>query len=101
MTLDISIQLNLDFHDKNLIIKITSNNNKVLGGFTIINNRYLYIGSGDNNIKEFDIEKKIMIKETKKHSGMVVGTKPVIDKNGNMLIFSYSYDKNIHLWGFN
>ena len=90
-----------DFHDKNLIIKITSNNNKVLGGFTIINNRYLYIGSGDNNIKEFDIEKKIMIKETKKHSGMVVGTKPVIDKNGNMLIVSYSYDKNIHLWGFN
>ena len=67
----------------------------------IINNRYLFIGCRDNNFKEFDIEKKIMIKSTSKHTSYVVGIKPVKDKNGNVFIVSYSCDKNIYLWGFN
>ena len=48
-----------NFLNKNLITKITSNNSSYLGGFMIINNRYLFIGCGDKNIKEFDIEKKL------------------------------------------
>ena len=90
-----------DFINKNLITKITSNNSSELRGFMIINNRYLFIGCTDKNIKEFDIEKKIMIKSTSKHNGPVVGIKPVKDKNGNVFIVSYSQDKNIYLWGFN
>ena len=62
----------------------------------IINNRYLYIGCDDKNIKEFDIEKKIMIKSTSKHTSNVVGIKPVKDKNGNVFIVSYGCDKNIY-----
>ena len=92
-----------DFLNKNLITKITSNNTSALGGFTVINNRYLLIGSQDNSIKEFDIEKKIMIKSINKHSNYVVGIKPVKDKNGNMFIVSYGNckDMNLYLWGFN
>ena len=67
----------------------------------IINNRYLFIGSSDNQIKEFDLEKKIIIKNINKHTSTVYGIKPVKDKNGNEFIVSYGTDKNIYLWGFN
>ena len=90
-----------DFLNKILLSKIPSDNTSVLRGFIIINNRYLLIGSQDNNIKEFDIEKKIMIKSITKHSNYSVGIKPVKDKNGNLFIVSYGCDKNIYLWGFN
>ena len=90
-----------DFVNKNLINKITSDTTNNLRGFMIINNRYLFIGSCDYNIKEFDLEKKIMIKSINKHNCTVVGIKPVKDKNGNIFIISYSQDKNIYLWGFN
>ena len=90
-----------DFVNKNLINKINSDTTNVLKGFMIINNRYLFIGSIDKNIKEFDLEKKIMIKSINKHNSYVVGIKPVKDKNGNIFIISYSQDKNIYLWGFN
>ena len=90
-----------DFINKNLINKINSDTTDNLRGFMIINNRYLFIGSYDKNIKEFDLEKKIMIKSINKHNSTVVGIKPVIDKNGNIFIISYSQDKNIYLWGFN
>ena len=90
-----------DFINKNLITKISSNNTNQLFGYMIINNRYLFIGSNDNQIKEFDLEKKIIIKNIKKHTSTVYGVKPVKDKNGNEFIVSYGGDKNIYLWGFN
>ena len=93
-----------NFLNKSLITKINSNNTEYLGGFTIINNRYLLIGSFDKNIKEFDIEKQMMIKDINKHSGAVVGIKPVKDKNGNIFFVSYGgygSDKNIYLWSAN
>ena len=92
-----------NFLNKSLITKINSNNGSGLGGFTIINNRYLLIGSRDKNIKEFDIEKQMMIKDINKHSDYVIGIKPVKDKNGNIFFVSYGYssDKNIYLWSAN
>ena len=90
-----------DFLNKNLITKITSDTTDALGGFMIINNRYLFIGSYDYKIKEFDLEKKIMIKSTSKHTHYVVGIKPVKDKNGNIFFVSYANDKNIYLWSAN
>ena len=91
-----------NFINKSLITKINSNNGSGLGGFTIINNRYILIGCYDKNIKEFDIEKKMMIKDINKHSGSIAGIKPVKDKNGNILFASYAYgDNNIYLWESN
>ena len=90
-----------NFLNKSFITKINSNNTSGLGGFTIINNRYLLIGSFDKNIKEFDIEKQMMIKDINKHSDRVVGIKPVKDKNGNIFFASYGCDKNIYLWSSN
>ena len=90
-----------NFLNKSFITKINSNNNNYLGGFTIINNRYLLIGSCDKNIKEFDIEKQMMIKDINKHSDIVVGIKPVKDKNGNIFFVSYGRDNNIYLWSAN
>ena len=44
----------------------------------------------------------MMIKDINKHSDIVVGIKPVKDKNGNMLFVSYSQgDSNIYLWSAN
>ena len=91
-----------DFLNKNLIAKITSNNTSQLKGYMIVNNRYLFIGTQDSQIKEFDLEEKIIIKSISKHNGKVVGIKPIKDKNGNIFVVSYSQgDKTIHLWGFN
>jgi len=90
-----------DFINKNLITKINSNTASELRGYMIINNRYLFIGSEDKQIKEFDLEKKIIIKYINKHTSIVIGIKAIKDKNGNEFIVSYGYDKNIYLWGFN
>ena len=91
----------MEFLNKSIITKINTNNTGGLGGFTIINNRYLLIGSKDKNIKEFDIEKQMMIKDINKHSDYVIGIKPVKDKNGNIFFVSYADDKNIYLWSSN
>jgi len=90
-----------DFFQKNLIKKISSNNNSVLTGFIIINNAYLINGSHDNNCKVFDINNGILIKEIKKHSSYSLGIKPIIDKNKNKYFVSYGADKNIYLWSLN
>ena len=90
-----------DFLNKNLITKITSDTTDYLKGFMIINNRYLFIGGDHKNIKEFDLEKKILIKSISKHTNTVAGIKPVKDKNNNIFIISYSQDNKIYLWGFN
>ena len=89
-----------DFVNKKLISKINSDNNNYLRGFVIINNEYLFIGSQDKNIKEFDIGNKVFIKNFNKHTSNVVGLKAVKDKNENNFIVSYGQDNNIFLWGF-
>lgn len=89
-----------DFVNKKLISKINSDNNNYLRGFVIINNEYLFIGSRDKNIKEFDIGNKAFIKNFNKHTSTVVGLKTAKDKNGNNFIISYGQDNNIFLWGF-
>ena len=89
-----------DFVNKKLISKINSDNNNYLRGFVIINNEYLFIGSQDKNIKEFDIGNKVFIKNFNKHTSNLVGLKTVKDKNENNFIVSYGQDNNIFLWGF-
>ena len=89
-----------DFINKNLISKINSDTNNSLQGFLVVNNRYLIIGSQDKNIKQFDIEKKYLIKNITKHTSTVTGIKSVKDKNGNDFIVSYGQDSNIYLWSF-
>ena len=89
-----------DFINKNLISKINSDKNNSLQGFLVVNNRYLFIGSQDKNIKQFDIEKKYLMKNITKHTSIVTGIKSVKDKNGNDFIVSYGQDNNIYLWSF-
>ena len=44
----------------------------------------------------------MVIKDINKHSGVVVGIKPLKDNNGNNFAVSYGQsDKKIYLWGFN
>ena len=52
-----------DFFNKNLIKCITSNSKYGLGGFILINNIYLIIGSRNNEIKVFDINNGIIVKK--------------------------------------
>ena len=92
-----------DFVNKNLISTIKSDSGNNLQGFVVINNKYLFIGSNDKSIKEFDIENienKTHIKNFNKHTSTVLGLKPAKDKNDNIYILSYGLDKNIFLWGF-
>ena len=90
-----------DFFQKNLIKSISSNNNSILRGFITINNTYLIIGSEDKNIKVFDLNKEILIKEFNKHSSYILGIKPIKDKNQNKYFVSYGPDNNIYLWSLN
>ena len=90
-----------DFFNKNLIKCITSNSNNYLGGFILINNIYLIIGSHDKEIKVFDINNGIIIKKYNKHTSIVVGIKAIKDKNNNQYLVSYGCDNTIYLWSLN
>ena len=57
-----------NFLNKSLITKITSNTTERLGGFTIINNRYLLIGSFDKTIKEYMNKKPLDLAKEIIHS---------------------------------
>ena len=87
-----------NFFNKNLITKI--NTTSELYGFTVINKKYLLIGANDNNIKLFDIEKNILIKDIPKHTSYIIGIKAIRDINNNNYLVSYSSDNNLYLWGF-
>ena len=90
-----------DFFKKNLIKSIKSNSNQGLGGFILINNIYLIIGSFDKEIKAFDINNGIIIKILNKHTNCLIGIKAIKDKNNNQFFISYGRDKNIYLWSLN
>jgi WD40 repeat protein len=70
----------------------------MLGGYIVINNIYLIIGSFDNEIKIFDINNGIIVKKFNKHTSYVIGVKAIKDKNNTQYFVSYGYDKNIYLW---
>ena len=84
--------------NKALIAKIISNNSSGLGGFTTINNKYLIICSRDGSIKEFDLEKRILIKNFDNQHSNYIGIKPIRNKNGKNFFISYGQDKNTFLW---
>ena len=91
-----------DFFKKNLIKCINPNSKERLGGFIIINNIYLIIGSWDKKIKVFDINNGIIVKKYNKHSSSVVGIKVITDKNNNQYYVSYGQgDNTIYLWSLN
>ena len=90
-----------DFFKKNLIKCIKSNCNEGLGGFILINNIYIIIGSRDKEIKVFDINNGIIIKILNKHTDHVIGIKGIKDKNNNQYFISFGKDKNIYLWSLN
>ena len=88
-----------DFLNKNLIKCISSNSNERLGGFIIINNIYLIIGSFDKEIKIFDMNNGIITKQFNKHTSETVGIKAIKDKNNNQYFVSYGQgDNTIYLW---
>ena len=55
----------------------------MLGGFMLINNLYLIVGSFDNEIQLFDIKNGILFKKFNKHTGNVVRFKSIKDKDNN------------------
>ena len=87
-----------DFFNKNLIKCITSNSTNMLGGFIVINNIYLIIGSHDKELKAFNINNGIIEKKFDKHNSSVIGIKSIKDKDNNQYFVSYGHDKNIYLW---
>ena len=91
-----------DFFNKNLIKCITSNSENMLGGYILINNIYLIIGSLDKEIKVFDINNGIIVKNFNKHTSSVIGIKAIKDKNNNQYFVSYGQgDYTINLWSLN
>ena len=88
-----------NFENKALIANISSNISSGLGSFVTINNKYLIISCFDGSIKEFDLEKRILIKNfEKQHLNSALGIKPIINKNGKIFLISYGSDKNMFLW---
>ena len=87
-----------NFFNKNLLASINGDSRYNLAGFITINNRYLIIGSSDGFIKEFDIGKKILLKNLdKKHTSNVLGIKAIKDSNEKTFLVSYGRDKNMFL----
>ena len=84
--------------NKTLIANISQNISSGLGAFATINNKYLIIGGRDGSIKEFDLEKRILIKNFDKQQSCVLGIKPIRDKNDKPFLISYGTDKNMFLW---
>ena len=71
----------------------------MLGGFMLINNLYLIVGSFDNEIQLFIINNGILFKKFNKHTGYVVRIKSIKDKDNNEYFVSYSQnDTNKYLW---
>ena len=87
-----------DFFNKTLTANIPSNNSKGLNGFITVNNRYLIIGTRDGSIKEFDIQKRILIKSFDKIHTDTLGIKIIKDKNGKIFLASYDGNKKLLLW---
>jgi len=87
-----------NFVTKTLIANISQNISSGLGGFVTINNKYLIISGNDGSIKEFDLEKRILIKNFDNQHSNYIGIKPIRNKNGKNLFISYGQDKNIFLW---
>ena len=75
--------------NKNLISKIVSINDTCLGSFVVINNNYLIIGSGDGNLRAFNIQNKTLIKSEKEHQSNVLGIKLIKDKKGKTYLLSH------------
>ena len=90
-----------DFFNKNLIKCISSNSKESLGGFILINNIYLIIGSHDKEIKIFDINNGVIGNKYNKHTSEIVGIKAIKDKNNNQYFVSYGRDNTIYLWSLN
>ena len=89
-----------NFFNKNLLSSINVDSRCGLAGFITINNRYLIIGSEDFSIKEYDLLKKVLLKNLdKKHTSNVLGIKSIIDSSGRTFFVSYGQDKNMYLWG--
>ena len=87
-----------NFVTKTLIANISQNISSGLGAFATINNKYLIIGGRDGSLKEFDLEKRILIKNFDKQQSCVLGIKPIRDKNDKPFLISYGTDKNMFLW---
>ena len=58
----------------------------------------MFIGGSDNNLKLFDIEKNIFIKDFPKHTNSVIGVKVISGNNNNNYLVTYGCDYNINLW---
>ena len=67
----------------------------------MINNIYLISGSRDKEIKVFDKNNGIIVKQFNKHTSYVIGIKAIKDKNNKQYFVSYGPDKNIFLWNIN
>ena len=87
-----------DFNNKILIKSITSSNENGFGGFIIINNLYLLIGSFSSDIQVYNIKSGLMIKQFKKHKERILGIKSITDKNNKQYFLSYGQDRHIYLW---
>ena len=67
----------------------------------MINNIYLIVGPRDKEIKVFDINNGIIVKQFNKHNNYVTGIKAIKDKNNNQYFVSYGCDYTINLWSLN
>ena len=84
-----------DFYKKILIKCITSNSKSGLGGFILINNKYLIIASWDKEIKVIDMNNGIIAATFNKHESKVIGIKAIYNKDNNQYFVSYGCDNKI------
>ena len=89
-----------NYHNYAKLIKIDDIYNLIdVGDFNIIKIWNFFNKTRDGSIKEFDIQKRILIKSFDKiHTDFTLGIKIIKDKNGKIFLASYDGNKKLLLW---
>ena len=87
-----------DFHSGKLLKQIIVGN-YLLKGISLLNNEYLFVASGDKNIKLLNLKTGIVIQDIPGHNSYVLTVKIIIHPNfGYCLISQGAYHGPIKLW---
>ena len=87
-----------DFHSGKLLKQIILGN-YLLKGISLLNNEYLFVASGDKNIKLLNLKTGIVIQDIPGHNSYVLTVKIIIHPNyGYCLISQGAYHDPIKLW---
>ena len=87
-----------NFHTGKLLKKIRVSNNYSINGLCLWNNKYLFVGCYDKEIKLIELSNGNIIKHLISHEKRVLTIKKIYHIKYGYCLISQGYDKKIKLW---